>query len=397
MVAAACTGDGPVRIDDPTEEPAMPDACLGAPCIVDPEPDEIRLGWAEVAVADDGSAWMSWTENDGASATGLFVARSAAPGTPFGAPVRVPVAELPLVDTTETPSLAVWGDRIALAYTGLGAARHGDAHAAYVQLGTWSDDAATFDPAVQIDTSDETLFVLEMARVAFAPDGEAWVVWKRQQYGIADQSTFGRESQGFAALPVDAEGLTLRHDCSPPEFAFGADGPLLTVRSNVDGMLETMVVGGTLDGFGVAVQVSDDGWPYDPAVCPTDGPRSVALPDGTRVASWIAPNAETWRLRTSVSADGVAWSEPVVEVLTTFGENWVALAAGPDGRLYTAIEELDGRATLRTQDAPMGPADERRLLTPTGYDLEGIELAAGPGRAVAVGVDDDRFLWMLDL
>src|SRR5688572_22730772 len=95
MVAAAC--GGPVAIDGSTDEPVDP--CELSTCVSDPPGDTNRIGWAEVAVDDDGVAWVSWVEMEGPLVTGMFVARSAAPGAPLEEAIRVPVAEPPFVGT----------------------------------------------------------------------------------------------------------------------------------------------------------------------------------------------------------------------------------------------------------------------------------------------------------
>jgi len=385
LLVAACSG--PVSIDGSTVDPTDP--CELSTCVSDPEGDSVRIGWAEVAIGDDGVAWVSWAEIDGPLVTGLFVARSAAPGAPLGAPIRVPVAEPPFVGTTEKPALAVSDGRIAVAYTGFGPLRHGDAHAAYVQLGTVTDDGqVSFEPAVLFDTLSGTNHVLEHARVAFAPDGEAWVLWKRQVYGVSDLSLWARESEAWAPIEVSSS-LSIEHDCSPPDFKFGPSGrALLAVRNNVAGFLETVFVAGVEGVASEVLQVSDDEWPYDAAICPEHGPRVAEGEDGLVVAAWIAPVLDSSvELRSTWSTDGGATFSPPALDHDSFGapENWVALAVTEDGRTLTVVQTTDGQSRLLERASPDATPEVTLLETPDAdTDLESAEAATGGGRTVIV-------------
>lgn len=384
LVAAACSGT--VSIDGSNDST---DPCELSTCVSDPPGDAVRIGWADVAVGDDGVAWVSWAETDGPVVSGLFVARSEAPGAPLGEPIRVPVAEPPFVGTTEKPSLAVTEGRIALAYTGFGPLRHGDAHGGYVQLAAVAGDGqVTFEPAVLFETLTETNHVLEHARVAFAPDGEAWVLWKRQIYGISDLSLWARESEAWAPVEISAS-LSTSHDCSPPEFLFGPSGrALLAVRNNVGGFLETMFVAGEEGVASEALQVSDDTWPYNAGICPEHGPRVAEGDDGLVVAAWIAPVEDsTVALRSSWSTDGGLTFGPPALDHSSFGaaESWVALAVTDDGGTFTVVETTDRQSRLLTRSSPDAAPEITILETPDGYtDLESAEAATGGGRTVIV-------------
>ncbi|MEQ1501187.1 MAG: sialidase family protein [Myxococcota bacterium] len=384
-----------------TEPPADP--CPAGECLIDPPEDEVRQGWATVAIDPTGAAWMSYAVSDGPAVTGLFVTRSAAAGEPWSTPVQVPVAEPPNVGNTEKPALAVDGDRIALAYTGKGdTLRHAEANSLYVQIGTiGADGVPTFDAAIHVDHMMGDEMVLEQARVAFAPDGEIWVLWKRQRYGEEDWATWARESDGFTPVQL-SDDLSHRHDCSPPDFRFGFSGePLIGLRSNIDGWLQTMAVVGdrvTATASEVA-QVSDDKWPYNDEVCPEDGPRLIELADGTLFAAWMAPSDIAWRLFSAWSTDGGAtWTAPAFDHEgVDLGEKWVALAPRADGPFYTAVEGLDSTTRLLTRDAPGAPYTEELLLDGVGFPLFDVELASQGDRSVAIGMGDDRVLWLRDL
>ena len=412
VLATACTPAPPVVLTTP--HPTTP--CDAAACVPDPPGDEVRHGWANVAVDPEGGAWMLYARADERDIVGLYLARSPAPGAPLDAPIAVAVAEPPNVGSTEKPSIAVDGDRIAIAYTGLGPQRHGDARALYVQIGTWDAETGqvAFDPAQIVDrvvggeaaaAASDAERVLEQARVAIAPSGEIWALWKRQIYGTEDRVYWAREDEGFAPREVSAQ-LSREHDCSPPDFRFGGSGrPLVGLRSNVGGWLQTVAVVGAPsidggdDGIEALVQVSDDQWPYNDLFCPTDGPRLEELADGTLFAAWMAPSGDAWRLFSSWSIDaGRTWTPPGFDHDgVEGGETWVAVAATADGPFHTSVEGLDRRTRVLTRSAPGEVGTERWLTGGTGSPLSEVEIASRGARSVAVGMDEDRVLWLTDL
>lgn len=404
----AAVGCSPDPVDLGSGDPSDP--CPDGDCVSDPEGDEARVGWAQVAVDPRGVAWILWARTDGASVSALYLARSDAPGGPLSEPIEVPLAEPPNVGSTEKPSLAVSADRVAVAYTGSGLLRHGDAHVGYVQIGTrTSAGGVDFAPAVAVDSlaggvpwsdADPSELVIEQARVAFAPDGELWALWKRQVYGEADWATWGRESLGFA--PTELSGtLSHRHDCSPPDFRFGFSGtPLVGLRSNIDGWLQTMAIATDAEGVPTRItQVSDDSWHYNTEICPEDGPRLVELADGTLFAAWMAPSGSAWQLFSAWSTDGgLSWTPPAPDHEgVALGEKWVAVAPTTGGPFFTAVEGLDGRTRALLRDAPGAPVTEQWLTGGDGSDLTDVELAHDAGRTAGVGIGAGRVIWLLDL
>ncbi|MEZ4235026.1 MAG: sialidase family protein [Myxococcota bacterium] len=401
LLAAACSRP-PVFITEPGP-PLSTTACASGTCIDDPAGEDVRNGWVNVAIGPDGAAWVVWAQADGPDVTGVWLARSPSPGAPLSEPVAVPVAVPPSVGTTEKPAIAVDAEGIALAYTGLAPERHGDARALYLQRGVPEGDAVAFSSARVIDRvlpDDPPDLVMEQARVATAPDGELWLLWKRQIYGEQDHVWVARGDEDFAPRLLSAE-LPTEHDCSPPDLRFGYGGELLVaVRGNIDGWLQTLAVRvDPATGAATVRQISDDDWHYDPDVCPEDGPRIAELADGTLYAAWMAPAEGTWRLFSATSADGEAWSTPGIDHAgdVGLGETWVAVAPTEAGPFYTAVEGLDQRTRLLVRDAPGDPAEEAWLVADDGSDVVDVEIASSGGRTVAVGVGEGRVLWLIDL
>lgn len=359
------------------------------------------MRYHDVAIDEDGVAWVSWVEAEGLEAQSLWIARSVAPGAPLEGAVQVPTIEPPIVGTSEKPSLAVGSGRVAFAYTGRGLLRHGDAHSIYVQLGSIEGGVPTFEPARTVEHSTDGRWVMEQAQAVLV-EGEVWLLYKRQIYGVRDVATTARERDDFAPVEV-SEALSQRHDCSPPDLHVGIDNAVFaSLRSNLSGWLETVVLTAdpTGDGiYGPPIQVSDDHWRYSDAVCPDDGPRLTQLADGTLAALWVAPAGDTWRSFRSTSIDGGAsWSEPAFDHEEIgLGERWPTITALEDGRLITTVELLEGgtRRFVRASVDAAPQADE--LLAPDGTELQRVEIATRGDRTVALGQGEHGQLWLIEL
>ncbi len=404
LLLSGC-GDSPVILGEistptsPLPDPSVP-GCGDGICVLPLDP-EGRVRYHDVAIDEDGAAWISWVEAVGLDAESVWIARSASPGAPLDPPIQVPTIEPPIVGTSEKPSLAVGGGRVAFAYTGRGLLRHGDAHSVYVQLGTIDDDVPSFEPARLVEHSSEGRWVMEQARVAIA-DGEVWLLYKRQIYGVRDIATSARERDDFTPVEV-SEALSQRHDCSPPDLQAGLDGMVFaSLRSNLSGWLETVVLSTELSGdgsYGPPIQVSDDRWRYSDAVCPDDGPRLAQLADGTLATLWVAPSGDTWRGFLSTSSDGGAsWSLPALDHEEIgLGERWPTITALEGGRLLTTVELLEGGTRRFTRDSLADPPRADWLQAPDGGDLSGVEIATRGTRTVALGQGDAGQLWLIDL
>jgi hypothetical protein len=370
------------------------------PSVPDPGLEGVRHGWASLAVAEDGTAWVLFARAEGPRITGLLLARSPRPGADLEPAVVVPIPTEPNVGTTEKPSLALHGQELAIAFSGGAPHRHGDAEVLWLLRASVQPDGELLwaEPAVLDELVGQEL-VVEHPKLTFAADGELWAMWERQRYGQLDFAFWAREGQGWAPGPV-SEQLSTDHDCSPPDFRTGSSGQiLLALRSNVDGWLETFVVRAdpALSEPAPPVQVSRDDWRYQVEVCPEDGPRLVELSDGRLHAAWLAPNDFAWSLR-SAWWEGGAWSEPVQDHADIgLGERWVALAADERGGVYTAVEDLTGDTRILYRDQPGEPTSDRRLLGGDGLPLIEVELAHGGGRTVALGLGEERDLWLLEL
>lgn len=392
-------GCGPQPVDlsrqlPPEESVAAP--CAAEPCVA-PVGSDGRLGFHRVVVDEAGVAWVSWVETEDLRPTGFWVAASPAPGAPLEAPTAVPIEEAPILGGPEKPSLDVFDGRIALAHTGIGTRRHGDAVAVYVIEGVVDGTQATFDAPTLIDITNVEGWVAEHAMVSLGPDTD-WLLYKRQVYGSRDIPTFARSSTDFEPEMV-SDGLSRSHECSPPQLARGADGSMmLALRSNIEGTLHTVVLTQEGDGFGLPVQVSQTGWPYSPLVCPPDGPRITQHPDGTLLTTWVAPFEDTLRTFLGWSTDdGLTWTVGVDHDAVGFSETWPTVTARPDGSVITTVA-VPGGDTWRFTRSSIGDAPESEVVqTPDGQPLAQVEVATGGGRTVALGRGPQGLLWLVEL
>lgn len=375
-----------------------PLTCEGGVCVA-PDRAGVAIGFHRVVVDDAGVAWVSWVETSDLRPTATRVAASSAPGAPLTDPVEVPTTEAPMVGGTEKPSLDVLDGRIAIAHTGLGGLRHGDASAVYVITGTISGTRISFDDPVLIDESNAEGRVTEHALLVLGDGGDDWLLYKRQIYGSRDVPTLARALDDFTPSEVSSE-LSRSHECSPPALLRGPhDERALALRSNVEGTLHTMALVQQGPAFGAPVQVSRTGWPYSPLVCPPDGPRIAILPDGTLVTVWVGPSDDTLTAWLSWSTDGGAsWAEPVADHETVGrSEVWPTITARADGSMVTTVG-VQGGDTWRFERRTLGaPAEAHVIQGAGGQALTNVEVAHGGGRTVALGQGREGRLWLVEL
>ncbi|MCB9683574.1 MAG: hypothetical protein H6735_00875 [Alphaproteobacteria bacterium] len=378
----------PVALEVPDDE-----GC-GAGCVEAPEDPDQRLGFQRLA-ADDSGVWLTFGLADRDHLTRLWVHRLGADGA-LGPATEVPTTGTVFAGATERPALALGDGVLGIAFTSVDPYRHGDARSVWLTEGVPDGSGVTFHEPALVDVIEPSdlpsapegaELVVEHASLAYEAD-EPWVLWKRQVWGTTDQVVWARRDDGFVVRPVSEE-LPIAHDCSPPDFRMGPDGPLLAVRIHVGRTLQTAVATGGEPGFDEVRQVSDDRYLYSGEICPEDGPRILRRADGALVAGWIAPASdEAPRLHLAISEDdGATWSAPWVDAGgPVFGQRWLAMAEDLDGTLLVAVESVDRSTELLTD--PVG-AGHRQPLAVDGTELHQVELVTGPDGVVAVGLDRD--------
>jgi hypothetical protein len=406
---AACA---PVDLTDPVETGAGSTAeavdCGDGVCVVPADPS-MRLDYHRVAVDEDGAAWLMWIEVVDSQLTTVWLARSPSPAAQLDLPVAVPIAEPPIVSSSEKPDLAIGAGRVALSYGGRGSLRHADAHATYVQTGELLEGGgATFAAPVLVEETIGSQWVLEQAHVAIV-GAETWNLYKRQVYGITDDPSLAREDEGYDAVSVSPE-LSTRHECSPPDLIAAAalapatmtDAPpvaFAAIRSNLEGELHTMVLAADESGFGSPVQVSTGRWEFSDLVCPNDGPVLAQQPDGTLISYWVEPNEEfRYAALISTSSDGgQTWTAPTTDHSPEGNdESNPTVSALEDGQVLTTVQ-VSGQTRAYLRSSRTAAPVASTLTTPLGDALLDVEVAAGAGRTVGAGVDVEGRLWLVEL
>ncbi|MCA9492576.1 MAG: exo-alpha-sialidase [Myxococcales bacterium] len=372
-------------------EPPGTEGC-GADCVEAPDDPDQRLGFQRLA-ADASGVWLTFGLADRDHLTNLWVHRLGADGE-LGPGTEVPTTGTVFAGATERPALALGEGVLGVAFTSVDPYRHGDARSVWLTEGVPDGSRVTFDEPALIDVIEPedvpeapegAQLVVEHASLAYEVN-EPWLLWKRQVWGTTDQVVWARQDEGYVVRPVSEE-LPIAHDCSPPDFRMGPEGPLLAVRVHTGRTLQTAVATG--DDFQEVRQISNDPYPYSGEICPEDGPRILVRADGSLVAGWIAPASDAApRLHLATSDDGGAtWTAPWVDADgPTFGQRWLAMTEDLDGRLVVAAEGVDRRTELLTDPAGAG---EREPLLVDGASLRNVELATGPDGVVAVGIDPD--------
>jgi len=367
----------------------------GGPCIV-PE-QGVFAAYHRLEIDEDGVAWVSWVEVQVGAAPVMYLARSARPGALFEPSVRVPTAEPPIVGGSEKPALAAQRGALMVAYTGLGEYRHGDALAIYRQHARIDGPAVTFDDAVLVEESPGGAWVMEQPQLAMAPDGVAWLLYKRQQYATRDVAVWASSATDFVSVPV-SDGLSTGHECSPPHLRVDGDGrPVAALRSNVDGFLETAVVVGEAAD---PVYLTDSAWAYTDAVCPEDGPR-LAIDEETWAGVWVAPTDDgaVWRSHFAASHDsGRTWTVPVESHEDVgLGERWPTITAAGGGRFITTSERLDRSTRWFDRSSVDAVPVARELQAPGGGSVEDAEVAHGGNRTAALARSEAGRLVLIEL
>lgn len=335
-----------------------------------------------VAVAGDGSVWVSWVEGTGAD-TSLAVAWSP-DGSRFSAPVTWALGEAaPIASLARRPRIAVSEDRVAVVF----------ADGIYPDARVWlhvADRSRLDDVDVRLlDETGPDQDTLDQPTVAFAPDGSLWASWKvGLDHDVA--LVLAGEGDDFAIAPVDGfPGLPC--PCCPHELGFDGDVPVMMQRGDELDLREIYLGRRQTDGSFAASRVSRNGWVV--GGCPFDGPRWARLDDGRWLAAWMDATPGEPSVWTATSDDGVTWSD---------GERALPDATEPlafpvpvvsGETVWLVAEELFQRARLLRDDG--AGLVEEPLTTPGGALLQ-VDGAAGGGNAGLVGIADGA-VWFVPL
>ncbi len=264
----------------------------------------------------------------------------------------------------------------------------GDVRSSTVWL--WAEGDAAPE-AIAVAGPGEVPDWLDQPEVAFAPDGELWLLYKGQVDHPTMALFLGLRSNGYAPQRLDLfPGRPC--ECCPHRLDFTPGGDaLITVRNDVLNLREIYVAradaGST--NFDRTAQVSHTGWFVQG--CPFDGPRMAVRSDDELAVTWVDAASGVSRVWVARSDDGGAsWSPeeaPLVDDVP-----WGFPAIADDGEaLWVAAEEVGGHARVAV-DRGQGFVE-----VPVEVGVSQVELAVTDQGVWLLGLDDDDTLWLQPL
>jgi hypothetical protein len=340
------------------------------------------LGSADVAIAPNGTIYVSWAdEQDGAR--DVFVARSVDGGATFGAAVRVDDAGTePLISMARHPYVAADDERVAVVFND-----EGGAVRLYLSAAV---DALAFDAPVAIGGDVATAF-RDFPKPLFLDDGDVVVAW--QGYPDSGARIFlSRESAGFASEEASGGAPGVPCECCPLDLVQTTGGDLMVAFRNNDGDTREMWLATAPDAsaFSSFVPLStSEGTLF---TCPMQGPRLAQTSDSNRLAVWSARGSEsTGAVHLSTSVDGGASWSGGAPIPGFMGDEPTIAVAG-SGRVYVTAVTGNGSSSMVWRDGDVWSAPEP-LIAPDG-ELGVPQAEHGGGAAALAAVSSAGTVWL---
>ncbi len=349
-------------------------------------------GLAQAAAGPDAAPLAWWVERGEERKSGrLELARprsDAEAATPFRAASRtIAGGDDWFLNWADRPGLAA-SDGVLVAYwlrmLGAGTYAYGAAFTRSL------DGGETFEPVrfLHEDTSEA-----EHGFVSFAPgpDGSFRALWLDARHGRAGApktALFSRTLARDGTLSAEEELDELVCDCCPTALAGNTQGVWLAVYRDRSSDEVRDISFRRFDGarWSKPSTVFDDGWQI--AGCPVNGPRVVALDDGSFVVAWYS-GARGGDVRVARLAPQATAFGPPLDLDEGTPEGRVALAADGAGRLLVAwLEHTDegvfwlGRVLVPEGAGGLRANTERAALriAPTSSDRASGHLALSGAR-----------------
>ena len=326
-----------------------------------PAPAAAGSGEPNLAVAPDGTVYLTWIEPADGSAHRLrFATRR--PGEVWSAPRTITSGERWFVNWADFPALLPLRDGTLAAHW---LARTGGGTYAYdVRVAVSHDGGATWSAGTaphRDGTATEHGFVS-----FFPPEAShgAGLVW------LDGRHTSGASAVGAMALmhaPLATDGSLGREevldprvcDCCQTAAVAARGATVVAYRDRSSGEVRDVAVVRRVNGrWSEPMAVGGDGWTING--CPVNGPALAA--DGARVAlAWFSAPNEQARVQLAVSGDaGASFGAPVrVDDGRPLGRVDVVLLAGGDV-VVSWLEQAGGGAEVRarrlTSAGERGPA-----------------------------------------
>lgn len=302
-------------------------------------------GSAHVAVAPDGTLYVTWVSN----AKGLMVARSKDGGQSFEAPVQVQGSMKPMVSMARHPYVMATNTRVVVSFNEQGGT-------VYVHEAP-ATGALAFG-AGKVVGADVTTAFRDFPKPVFLGQDLA-VIW--HGYPTTGERIYlSRESKGFKSEEVSGGAPGLPCECCPLDVLQTSGGNVVAVFRNNDSNIREMwsaqaVAGGAFAKW--AAVSKSEGMVMS---CPMQGPRVVEV--GTTLhAVWSSRGSnsagevfqatstdggDTWS--GGASAGGFQADEPTIAVGASgkifvtgvTGSSKSALVSSSDGKSWSAPEPL---------------------------------------------------------
>jgi hypothetical protein len=361
-----------------------------------------QVGWPDVAIAPDGTVWVSWAAVRLEDETGdVWLARSRDGGETFETPIRVDTLDRLFLGSVRQPVLVADDERVAVAVGG----------GSYLDSSVWLYVGSAREPrdfeaheldAARVQGADAgtDIVLVDQPDVGFDAAGQLMVIWKQGSRDEAFRLVMGREQDGFARHEVERSGRSSQPcECCPTALQVYGDGEmLLAFRDNARNVRDIFVSrADPTHPFEPLAQVSSSGWQV--GSCPFDGPTLADDGAGTLLAVWVSGHDEDNYAYLSTSPDrGQRWTpERRLRPGRQDSETWPDAASDGEGGLHVALEAIglgtwlmssrDGGATFteREVESPDGPLFMAEIAWgPGGLGLDGLGL---------VGVTEAGALW----
>lgn len=330
----------------------------------------VRERSADVAVAFDGTAFVSWV--DGSDV--CWARRSTDGGVTWGDPAAVNAdGTTASVAMARRPYVVTDGERVAVAFV--------DLDSRLVEVYASDADNLDFNHVSTLGAASDNN---DFAKPQFV-DGDLVVEW--QTYNASGAMVLARESTGWTEEPVDDTIPGVPCECCPNDVFGASTGELLVAfRNNDDDLREHWV--SILPG-GESAEVTDiEG---ELATCPMQGPR-LAEADETLWMTWADASMEGRTWLESSDDFGRTWTNER-DILGRTGTGSPTIATALDGRVFVTAESGRGSMLAVSDDGGATFSTPEALAGPSG-DLGFAQVESGGGVTLVAGSGVDGTAWL---
>lgn len=332
-----------------------------APRVTDdlPSPAGAGSGVPNLAVALNGTVYMSWLEPSGRGHALRFASFD---GNRWSAPGTIRAGTDFFVNWADFPSIVVLGGKRLAAHW---LQRAGSSTYAYhVKVALSNDGGATWSSPITPHTDTSAT---EHGFVALWRDGDAlgaaWLdgrKYSKEGHDASNEMTVRSttiDRAGKRGREVELDGRAC--DCCQTSVTVTGKGPVIAYRDRSPAEIRDIYVVRRVNGrWSEPAPVHNDNWKI--AACPVNGPAISSR--GNRVAlAWFTAASDSPRVKVAFSADaGASWSEPVRVDNGAPGGRVDAAVLADGSALVSWIERVGGdTAAVRVRRvAPDGRAGE---------------------------------------